>query len=198
MSNKLKPLRQLSFSLLTSTVVAATAIAANPLKSQALTFDFEFDNSPNSTVTPPIVGTGTFSFDGDPGDGIFALTSLANFDFSFDFAGITFTNANIATPLSNILAKISTIGSDRSVTFGGSTSGPFGGSLDFVNAGIGLSFQPDYGSLYFTTNNGFGTYQGVIQAPTTSVPEPGSVLALLGVGLGALVSQKKKQSMTQV
>lgn len=198
MTTKLKPLHQLSFSLLTSTVVAATAIAANPLKSQALTFDFVFDNSPNNTITAPIVGTGAFSFDGDPGDGTFALTSLANFDFSFNFGATTFTNANISTPISNVMAQISTIGSDRFVKFGGSTGGLFGGSLDFVNAGGGLSFQPNYGSLYFNTNSGFGTYQGVAQVPTTSVPEPGSVLALLGVGLGALVAQKKKQSMTQV
>ncbi|MBD2628609.1 PEP-CTERM sorting domain-containing protein [Trichormus variabilis] len=197
MTTKLKPLRQLSFSLLTSTVVAATAIAANPLKSQALTFDFVFDNSPNSTVTAPIVGTGTFSFDGDPGDGTFALTSLANFDFSFNFGATTFTNANIATPISNILAQISTVGSDRFVKFGGSGGGPFIGSIDFLNGSNRLSFQPGFGSLYFN-NNGFGTYQGVAQVPTTSVPEPGSVLALLGVGLGALVAQKKKQSMSQV
>ncbi|TAE57352.1 MAG: PEP-CTERM sorting domain-containing protein [Nostocales cyanobacterium] len=198
MSTKLKPLRQLSVSLLTSTVVAATAIAANPLKSQALTFDFQFDRSPNSTVTAPIVGTGTFSFDGDPGDGTFALTSLSNYNFSFNFGATTFTNADITTPLANILAQISTVGSDRFVTFGGSRGGSLNGSLDFRNASGGLSFEPNFGTLYFNTSSGVGTYQAVAQVPTTSVPEPGSVLALLGVGLGALVAQKKKQSMTQV
>ncbi|WP_107670671.1 PEP-CTERM sorting domain-containing protein [Cyanothece sp. BG0011] len=129
------------------------------------------------------MGTGTFSFDGDPGDGEFALTSLPNFNFFFDVAGATFTTADIASSVTNVTAIISTIGSDRFVNFsgtlGGTGGGPFGGSLDFVNGvGNNLSFQPGGGSLYqrFDISLG-GTYIGTV--PATPVPEP---LTILGAG----------------
>lgn len=71
----------------------ALALAASTLgytsPAQALTFNFQFDNTQNGVgdglpLDPPIVGTGTFSFDGNPGEGTFALDSLANFNFAFD------------------------------------------------------------------------------------------------------------------
>jgi hypothetical protein len=184
------------FTLLTSSIVAVTVIGASPLKSQALTFDFQFDNTPNATVTPPVIGTGTFSFDGDPGNGTFALTSLSNFNFSFNVNGNSFTNTDLATPVANILAKIETNGSDRFVTFGGSGGGPIAGSIDFVNASA-LSFQPNFGSLYFSGSS-FGTYQGIARVDVTPVPEPGSILGLLGLSLGALAAKNKKQASENV
>jgi hypothetical protein len=151
------------FIALTSSIVAVTVIGASPLKSQALTLDFTFDNTPNGTVTDPIVGTGTFSFDGDIVDGTVALTSLANFDFSFNFVnGSSFTNTDISTPLANVLVNIATIGSDRFVKFGGLRGGRFGGSIDFFNASNFLTFEPNFGSLY-GSNNYFGTYLGIFQ-----------------------------------
>ncbi|QSJ15561.1 PEP-CTERM sorting domain-containing protein [Nostoc sp. UHCC 0702] len=180
------------FTVLTSSIVAVTVIAVSPHKSQALTFDFQFDNTPDGTVTPPFVGTGTFSFDGDPGNGTFALTSLPNFNFSFNVNGNSFTNTDILTPVANILAKIETNGSDRFVNFGGSGGGFFGGSIDFRNANF-LTFQPNFGSLYGTTG-GFGTYQGIVPKDVTPVPEPASILGLLGLSLGALVAKNKKQA----
>ncbi|MFB2936251.1 PEP-CTERM sorting domain-containing protein [Aerosakkonemataceae cyanobacterium BLCC-F154] len=179
------------FTVLTSSLVAVTAIGTLTLKSEALTFDFKFDSTPDATVTDPLVGTGTFSFDGDPGDGTFALTSLSNFNFSFNIGGNSFTNTDIATPLVNILVNIGTNGSDRFVNFGGS-GGPFGGSIDFLNTNS-LSFQPGFGSLYFSGAN-FGTYQGIVQADVTPVPEPSTILGLLGLSLGALVAKNKKQA----
>ncbi|MEC4814198.1 MAG: PEP-CTERM sorting domain-containing protein [Scytonema sp. PMC 1069.18] len=185
-------MRKNIFTVLTSSIVAVTAIGVSPLKSLALTFDFKFDNMPDATVTSPFVGTGTFSFDGDPGDGTFALTSLPNFNFSFNFGGNNFTNTDLLTPLANIFVKIETNGSDRFINFGGSGGGPFGGSIDFVNASS-LSFQPNFGPLYFSAAS-FGTYQGIAQVDVTPVPEPGSILGLLGLSLGALVAKKKKQA----
>lgn len=182
------------FIALTSSIVAVASIGASPLKSQAVTFDFQFDNTFDGTVTAPIVGAGTFSFDGDIADGTFALTSLANFDFSFNFVdGSSFTNTDIATPLANILVKVATIGSDRFVNFGGSGGGPRLGSIDFSNANF-LTFQPNFGSLYGSTS-GFGTYQGIEPADVTPtpVPEPGSMLGLLGLSLGGLVAKNKKK-----
>ncbi len=186
------------FTVLTSSLVAVTLLGLSPLKSQAVTFNFKFDNTPNATVTDPIVGTGTFSFDGDPGDGKFALTSLPNFNFFFNVVGDSFTNANIVTPVANIFAKIETIGSDRFVNFGGSGGGPFGGSIDFINAPAGpLSFQPNFGRLYFS-KAGLGTYEGKVQADVTPVPEPTTILGLLSLSLGVLVTKNKKQAEEDV
>jgi hypothetical protein len=142
------------------------------------------------------VGTGTFSFDGDPGDGEFALTSLPNFDFFFDVSGATFTNADIATPVANVTAIISTNGSDRFVNFGGTGGGPFGGSLDFVNAASQvLTFQANGGPLYERSDAGLGgTYVGTTPATPESVPEPASGLGLLmlgGLGVSSLIKGKK-------
>jgi hypothetical protein len=182
------------FTVLTSSVVAVTVLSATPLKSQALTFDFSFDNTFDGTVTPPIVGTGTFSFDGDPGNGTFALTSLANYNFSFNFLnGSSFTNTDISTPVANVFVAIQDNGTDRFVNFGGAGGGPFIGSLDFINASGGLSFQPNFGTAYFTTRGGFGTYQGIVPADVTPVPEPASILGLLGLSLGALMANNKRK-----
>ncbi|ACB52551.1 hypothetical protein cce_3203 [Crocosphaera subtropica ATCC 51142] len=142
------------------------------------------------------MGTGSFSFDGDPGDGTFALTSLPNFNFSFDFGGNTFGNSNITTTLSAINIIINTIGSDRSVTFSSDNSGTFGGSLDFVDDSNQLSFQPSGGTLYFSNTpagNFFGNFAGTVSATPESVPEPASGLGLLllgGLGIRSLIKKK--------
>lgn len=182
--------KSLSHPLALSVALAAATIAL-PCKANALTFNFQFDNTPNGTVTPPIVGTGTFNFDGDPGDGTFALTSLPNYNFSFTFGASTFTNANIATPVANVLVGISTVGSDRFVNFGGATGGPFNGSIDFTGPGS-LSFQPNFGSLYFA-GSFFGTYQGIAAADTPAVPEPATVFGLLSVAGVSLLGERGKQ-----
>jgi hypothetical protein len=75
------------------------------------------------------------------------------------------------------------------VNFGG-RGGPFNGSIDFVNASA-LSFEPDFGSLYFQVSF-FGTYQGIAAASTPTVPEPATVLGLLSVaGVGLLCKGRK-------
>lgn len=188
-----------------ATAFAATLpIIALPLKSEALTFNFEFDNSPDSVIDPNnIVGTGTFSFDGDLGDGTFALADLPNYEFFFDFGGDTFTNADITTPLDELLAIISTSENDRFLKFSntGSVSGPFRGSIDFQNSAnssnTALSFQPPGGNfdLYFTSSN-FGTYRGSIEVDddVQPVPEPASVLGLLAFGAVGGSMLKRKQN----
>ncbi|MEA5536414.1 PEP-CTERM sorting domain-containing protein [Crocosphaera sp. XPORK-15E] len=175
-------------------MAASVTLAAFPLQSQALTFNFEFDNTDDGTVTPPIVGTGTFSFNGDPGNGTFALTSLAPFNFSYNIGTATFTNADILTPVANVTAIISTDGSDRFVNFGGTGGGPFGGSIDFRNGTNFLTFQPGGGSFYQASGGFFGTYAGTIPVTPASVPEPTTTLGLLvlgGLGVRSLIKGKK-------
>ena len=51
------------------------------------------------STLPFIIGTGSFSFDGDPGTGSFALDSLANYTFNFLFnGGNAYENHDIVTP----------------------------------------------------------------------------------------------------
>jgi hypothetical protein len=170
-------------------LVATSAIALSYIpEAKALSFTFGFDNTSDGTVTPPFVGSGTFSFDGDPGDGQFALTSLTNYSFNFSFGADTFTNANITTPIADIIVAIATNGSDRIVNFGGSGGGPNGGSIDFENLSNTsqsfLSFQPNFGSLYFTSSY-FGTYAGVVTPDAVPFEfSPGLGMVLLGSWIG--------------
>jgi hypothetical protein len=154
-----------------------------------LTFNFEFDGTPDATITPPIVGTGTLTLAADPGNGTFAFNAISP-TLSFLVNGESFSNADILTPTANVQVQISTSGPDRIVNFAG-FGGPFGGSLDLINANARpLSFQPGFGTLYFDQNS-FGTYRGT--AASTQVPEPGSVALLVGAGIGGLMIRRRRK-----
>ncbi|MDX2035787.1 MAG: PEP-CTERM sorting domain-containing protein [Isosphaeraceae bacterium] len=128
----------------------------------------------------------------DPGIGIFALAPFTP-TMSFNFlSGSSFTQADLFTPLANIQIRIVDLGGGlRGINFSG-FGGPFGGSMDFINASS-LSFQPGFGPLYFADNGAsFGSYTGI--AGATAVPEPATP-ALSGtfglVGLAALARRRK-------
>jgi hypothetical protein len=171
-----------------------------------ITFDFQFDNAgidpnrPDGTIIPPLVGSGTFTINNDPGLGTFTLASLGAFTMSFTFNdGNSFTQADIATNNSITTAVITSSGTGERVVFsdgGSGGGGPFNGSLDLVNAGGAfLTFEPSFlvppppspGGLDLYLEN--GNLQGDYLALTPSVaatPEPSS-LTLLGLGsLGLL------------
>ena len=67
--NRLHP-RLLSIPL---AAMAGGVVALSSAPAHALVFQFQFDGVPDGRIDPPIVGTGSFSFDGDPGTGSFAL-----------------------------------------------------------------------------------------------------------------------------
>ncbi|WP_224413059.1 PFE-CTERM domain-containing protein [Oscillatoria salina] len=191
-------------------VSAALCLVSASLPAQAFSVTFSFDNTPSGAIDSTIVGTGTFSYDGDLGNGTFGLTTLPNYSFNFNFGGTNFfDNADIATPVANVLVQISESNGTRFVNFGGSGGGPNGGSIDFATSGNPnfnrLSFQPGFGGLYFT-DSGFGDY--VASTPATAVPfefSPGLGLLFLG-GLWAMNffrmnkaenQQKKLASLTE-
>jgi MYXO-CTERM domain-containing protein len=174
-------------------VTAALLAFASVAPASAAVFNFAFDSSPDSTVTAPLVGSGTFSFDGTATAGTVALTSLTNYAFSFTFGSNTFTNADIQTPVANVQVQFTTQGTDLVVNFGGSRGGPFGGSLDFTNGGAFLTFQPNFGGLY-GSGNFFGNYAGVAAAePSTGVPTP-MALGLFGLGLAGLAVVRRRRA----
>ena len=195
--------------------LSAIALSIVPFKAHALTFDFNLDDTFDDTVSEPFVGTGTFSFDGELEDGTYALESLDNFDFNFSFTnGSSFTNADILTPIDEVLVIVSTTETERSVQF--SNVNPFGstellGSLDFANFDnqTFLSFEPPAigGDLnLYAANEISGTYNGVAVSDVTSeppsatptpVPEFNSTGSLLGIGalgLGLIFGRKNKRS----
>jgi len=127
------------------------------------------------------VGTGIFSFDGDLGDGSFALDTLANPVFNASFNGDTFVLADTEDNLSEVLAIITTLGPNRFLRFGNindSSGGMINGSFDFINntnqSVTNLSFEPGVtgGDLYGASAF-FGNYVAV-----TPVPEPSTLLSL--------------------
>jgi hypothetical protein len=154
----------------------------------ALTFEFTFDDDADSTVTPPLVGTGSFHFNGDPGDGSFVLGTLATPVFSASFGGDTFDLADSEDPLDEVLAVIFTEGADRFLRFGninGNSGGQTNGAFDLFNDNNQfqrvLTFEPGVlGGEKFATTTYFGDYVAV-----AVIPEPAAWL-LLVCGLSVL------------
>ena len=151
--------------------------------------------SNTSVAGDPVVGTGTFSFNGTNGDGTYLLSSLTNYTFNFTVDGFTFTNSSIDTVN---LADVEVVIYDGGTNFYFDTScsasgcyGPYDGSLDFTNAsGNLLSTEPNFIgptplNEYFAAASASAPksssgYYGTSIPSATPEPEP---LFLLGTGL---------------
>ena len=198
-------------SLKTSLAGAATAIglAALAYPAQAALYNFTYDNgiagANNITVTGTLIGNpgstpGTIDVDAfsnlvvngvslDTGDWTFGTTSVSTYD---DFIGGTATPpgvANLNDPSGQNFVLLDTNGSDY-IAFGpGQVSLPgqtvFASSFSATPslAGTPADLQGD--------EQAFGAMGWTLQP--VGVPEPGSVVALLGLGLGALASRVRKQ-----
>ncbi|WP_066342019.1 PEP-CTERM sorting domain-containing protein [Azohydromonas lata] len=176
---------------LSAGLTAALLAVAAAVPAEAAVFKFTFDSTFDGTVTPPYVGAGTFSFDGAATAGTYALSSLSNFAFDFTIHGVNFTNANLSTPVNHIAVSIASLGQDLVVNFGGSGGGLYGGSADFTESGSQLSFQPNFGSLFFS-GSAYGTYQGILDT-SHAVPEPMSA-ALVLFGLAGVAASRRRRA----
>ena len=164
-------------------------MALSSAPAHALVFQFQFDYvGDGPPLDLPIVGTGSFSFDGNPGRGSFALDSLTNYTFSFLFDdGTTFGNSDIDTPTSEVLVLISKVGNALKLNFSNINSygsGVSTGSIDFDNGGSVLTFEPPgYGGNLDLYQGGsfFVNYSATApdsRSSSASVPGP---LPLMGV-----------------
>ena len=180
-------------------IVAVTLIlgAACPAFANT-TFNFQFDNDPTPGIQTPLVGSGSFTFANDPGNGTFAFNSLGAFSMSFSFVdGETITQADILSDLSLVQVILSPFGSGRRLQFtdtGMGGGGPFAGSIDFINAqNAGLSFEPSYNGtglrLYFTASgNDEGGFFGDYLATTGgTVPDTGSTAVMMFLSLAGII-----------
>jgi hypothetical protein len=160
-------------------------------------FSFQFDQTPDVTLTPPIVGAGTFSFTTDPGDGTFPLTALGALDISFTVGGTTYTEEDIDPLLSldEVLVILSTTGAERRLQFSNTDplgAGSAGGSFGFINVDFQeLVFEPPGTSLVLYAESSLcglaeacGTYFAT--AAAVAVPQPSTVV-LVGTSLAAFL-----------
>jgi hypothetical protein len=87
--------------------------------STRLGFPVSFDRAGDGPpLDPPIIRTGSFSFDGDPGTGSLYLNSLANYTFNFLFdGGNAYGNRDIVTPTSEVLVLLSKAGNSLKLNF---------------------------------------------------------------------------------
>jgi hypothetical protein len=192
-----KGLRMRFISLRTSlSVVIGAALSVGMARANDYTVDF----TSGPAVGYPVVGTGTFSFDGSYGDGTYYLSSLTNYDIDFIIDGTTFTNSDIDTVnFADVEVVIYNGGTDfffdTDCTSGATCYGPYGGSLDFTNGSYSLTTEPNYyGStpldLYMAEGpdgSTFGLYGTNLGSAAT--PEPETFL-LLGTGLAGMLLRR--------
>src|ERR1700761_9326444 len=127
---------------LLATVAIATLTSFGA--ANATTFSVLFDDSgigPDGTITPPLVGAGTFNTPDTLTAGGHDLNSLSFYSFTFTFAnGATFTQADILTPLDGAAIGITDLFAGQRLVFteapgsADADGGPEHGALDLQNA----------------------------------------------------------------
>lgn len=153
-------------------------------------FNVAFDGTADASINSPLVGSGLITLALDPGsDGTYTLAALggATFEFNFPTAGLSYTNADLTTPLADIRIRLTTSGGEQRLQFSNSRAigaGPLSGSIDFGNFSNGLTFSPPgpgFGGalnqfmVLTATDFLFGNYYA--SRTVAAVPEPGTWLA---------------------
>ena len=180
----------------TSVAVAATAIGLGTLSlaAQAATVRVPLTYTYSSGVSSGSAGTGYFDID----DSLLAPNTSISFPGNFnDLQGFSLTFTGLASSPSTTTFTLANLTDWRFVTNGTGTIidanfrsslNADGYGLDTSNTLFSLLTDPLGGQSFYNITPGT---PGPV--PVQSTPEPGSVVALLGLGLGALASRVKKQ-----
>jgi hypothetical protein len=180
--------------------MAATLAFCCSLSAQT-TFYFQFNDLPGSLGAGPTVGTGTFTFATDPGDGLFPFADLGAFTMNFNFNdGASLDQSDIISDPSDMEVLLTGSGPSRRLQFddtGFGGGGIFGGSLDLFSGIAALSFEPSYagdGLQLYQEADIFGPGNFGDYLATASVPDGGSTFWLLGFGCFALTFAATRRS----
>ncbi|AOC54811.1 hypothetical protein amyaer_4124 [Microcystis aeruginosa NIES-2481] len=192
-------------SLKTSLAVATTAIGltilASPAQAALFSFSYTFNNPFSSpTADTPVTVTGTLT--GTATGNIVDVTQVT--PLSLSYAGTTlnwtdFDSYSNAFSSSGAPAKVSFDGSVMDIVFGSDTgwSEYFGFGPSAIDPANGLVFNSLFAAAPLDALDTDAEDTPFVPTALTwqlqLVPEPGSVVALLGLGLGALASKVIKK-----
>ena len=102
-------------------MVAAVGLGFAAHAGAATTFNFLFDDSgggsPDGTIGSPIVGAGLFISPVDLTPGVYSLDSLTGYSFAALVDGVSFTDADLATPSSGVSVGITQVGGVERLVF---------------------------------------------------------------------------------
>ena len=208
-----------------ATVGAVLGLAVMETPSvQAATITYDFTVNITSGSSSGNQYSGYFSYDESAPSGFTRFNFIPYFlvsDFSFDFLGKTYTENDLQYNNSRVVAyppfsylrftnPRPIVNNPAYFLPGGEldqvkfyltdVSSIFGGGSYFINfyPNSSFSFQFFDRNPYYTTSAGSGTWNYTLreEAPSTSVPESGTVFGLSMLGMGWLLRKKKVSSNT--
>lgn len=184
--------------IVSAVLAAGLLVSLGRGPAQSAVFNLFYDDIDNGVIDTTLVGTGTFSYDGNPMAGDFLLSDLTNVSYSATFGSTIFMGPPFdPADLGLIGISVTDVGGDVfELVFTGNSAGT-SGSLDIDNVTSVVSHQPaDPGVtgplLYFANADALDVFGNYIGISSQVVPEPGT-LALAGLGLAGMCVVRRRR-----